>query len=392
MIDDREIREMLERRVATIPASPTATAKAIKRARRRLAVNAVVGGLLGVAVVAGMLVGLRTVRAAPTPADSATPTPSPAGSPGSLGVLAYLIHGDVYVADWDGANPVRIANGRPRSAEDCSPPEYYAEGPIWSPDGRYLSYWRCLWGMVVISDPEGNVMASFPGEGWLIAWSPDSTRVAVWVRWGETIGVYGLDGQRQELLTLPPGLMAPGDFDPVWSSDGTSLLVPHGVEIPLDGSAPRRLPSGDPRSHDAVTSPDGSRVAYVANMSLVVAAADGSDPQEMVGHWVWHPVWSPNGNQIVFTSSKSISWPYGTELRVLDPATGKVTSLVGAGGSDHLLAIGFSPDGGRLLFSRVGDMGQGASSLWSINADGTDPRRLVTGTAEGEWQTLKPTG
>jgi hypothetical protein len=41
-----------------------------------------------------------------------------------------------------------------------------------------------------------------------ISWSLDSTRVAVWVSWGEeprTIGVYGLDGVRQTLLTgMPP--------------------------------------------------------------------------------------------------------------------------------------------------------------------------------------------
>ena len=86
------------------------------------------------------------------------------------------------------------------------------EGPIWSPDGRYLAYRhadcegaRDAWWDVVISDPEGNVVASFPSEGWGISWSPDSTRVAVWVRWGETIGVYGLDGERQTLLTVPPG-------------------------------------------------------------------------------------------------------------------------------------------------------------------------------------------
>ena len=66
---------------------------------------------------------------------------------------------------------------------------------------------------------------------------------------GDTIGVYGLDGVRQALLTVPPGLMEPGDFDPVWSPDGASLLVPQGVEISLDGSAPRVLPANDPRSH-----------------------------------------------------------------------------------------------------------------------------------------------
>jgi Tol biopolymer transport system component len=162
----------------------------------------------------------------------------------SLGALAYGVDGDIYVADWDGANPVRIADGRPpNGGPGCGPAQYGGEGSIWSPDGRYLAYryGSCqVDPTVIISDPDGNVVASFPGGGWLISWSPDSTRVAVWIRgWPKRIGVYGLDGERQAVLTVPPGMMAPGDYDPVWLPDGASLMVPYGVEIPLDGSTPR---------------------------------------------------------------------------------------------------------------------------------------------------------
>ncbi len=320
----------------------------------------------------------------------------------ALGALAYFLDGDLYVADWTGANPVRIVNGRPGTG-GCTD-EFWAEGTIWSPDGRYLAArhaTKCQdglsgWWDAVIIDPEGEVVASISSEGWLISWSPDSTRVAVWITWGETIGVYGLDGERQAVLELPGGLMAPGDFDPVWSPDGASLLVPHGLEIPLDGSTPRQLPPDDPRSQDAAYSPDGSRVAYVdhvdRNRSLMVAAADGSDAQELIAPRVEGPVWSPTGDRIAF-----IYWerggPASTELRVVDVATGEVTSLVaGTGGSDLLSGvIEFSPEGDRILFSRTDERGRGASSLWSINADGSHPRRLVTGTVWGDWQSLGPT-
>ena len=53
MIDERELREMLERRAGTISATPTDAPKAIRRARRRLARNAAVGTLVGLAVLAG---------------------------------------------------------------------------------------------------------------------------------------------------------------------------------------------------------------------------------------------------------------------------------------------------------------------------------------------------
>jgi WD40-like Beta Propeller Repeat len=245
MIDERELREMLERRARTISATPTDTPKAVRRARRRLVLNAAVGTLVGLAVLAGALAGVRAIQAAPTPADPPTPAPTPA----PLGALAYAVDGDIFVAEWDGSNPVRIADGRPLRAHgepyrsnDCGVSEFGAgeyHDPTWSPDGRYLAYRHedCdvagdALSDVVISDPQGNVVSSFPSGGWGIPWSPDSTRVAVWVSWGEeprTIGVYRLDGVRQTLLTgMPPW----GEADPVWSPDGESLLLGFDFEIP----------------------------------------------------------------------------------------------------------------------------------------------------------------
>ena len=405
MIDERELREMLERRAGTISATPTDAPKAVRRARRRLVLNAAVGTLVGIAVLAGAFAGVRTIQAAPTPADPPPPTPTP----GSLGALAYGVDGDIFVADWDGLNAVRIADGRP-PGPGCGPDGYGADGSNWSPDGRYLAYGYggCQGRTVMISDQDGNVVASFPGEGWLISWSPDSTRVAVWILRPETIGVYGLDGERQAVLTVPPGMMAPGDFDPVWLPDGESLMVPFGVEIPLDGSTPRKLPWADrlkkrladlgrsPSEGSATYSPDGSRVAYKAilgftpdaNGSLYVAAADGSYLREVHGDWNYgfgNPVWSPTGDRIAFTSGNN-----STELRVVDLASGTVTLLVETDESEYLSVLDFSPEGERILFSRSEARDSDVSSLWSINADGSDLRRLVIGTASGDWQPLSP--
>jgi Tol biopolymer transport system component len=105
----------------------------------------------------------------------------------------------------------------------------------------------------------------------------------------------------------------------------------------------------------------------------------------------WQPVWSPIGERIAFTTQKRGSGGVN-ELRVLDVATGTVTLLAEAGGSDQHEVIDVSPKGDRILFARMEDGRIGVGSLWSVNADGSDaPRRVVAETFWGDWLSPGPT-
>jgi Tol biopolymer transport system component len=308
-----------------------------------------------------------------------------------LGHLAYGLDGDIYLADWDGSNRVRIADGDPDSCGG-----FWGEGAIWAPDGRHFAY-RSAWsdvcpGIVYIADPDGHTVASFPGTGWLISWSPDSTRVATWAG-DQAIGIYGVDGFRQALLTIAPGFMAPGDFDPVWSLDGRSLVVPLGGQVPVDGATPAHLPPDDPRSHwQAAYSPDGARAAYVTYPEgwLTVAAADGSQARVVVTAGpVESFAWSPTSDRIaIVTQTGAGDTPQGSgdKIRLVDLTSGSITTLAEASGTDAFRVIRFSPKADRLLFA-VTDR---HASLWSVRMDGSGPQLLIEGTGWGDWQWQPP--
>jgi Tol biopolymer transport system component len=352
--------------------------------------------------------------------------------PAGLGLLTYAADGDIYVAEGDGWNPVRIADGLPGGKSGCGSAGYWAEGPMWSPDSRFLAYRsprsrvQCdrpeadTIPTVLISDPAGHVVAEFPGVGWRIPWSPDSTRVATWLDLypSTQIGVYGLDGVRQAVISLPPGKEPPGDYDAVWSYDGSSLLVPLGDpavtnefgerridvwELPVDGTQPRRLPAEDPESHWLSSpSPDGGQVAYIVGDrpvegTLFVADADGAHARALstgvTDWWGNSPVWSPTGDRVAIVGGGSLGDVNGsqfldntrTELRLVNVANGSVTTIIPAGSGAGISVIAFSSDGDRVLIARSTDDGAG-DSLWSVATDGSSEQELISGTRTGDWQ------
>jgi Tol biopolymer transport system component len=208
--------------------------------------------------------------------------------------------------------------------------------------------------------------------------------VAVWDEFSDTglIGIYGLDGARQVQLAMPEAWNPSGDHDPVFTSDGSAVRLDD-VVLPLDGGAPQQVAPG---SYDWNYSPDGSMVAYPTHRSLTVARADGSDAREVFGDWASDPTWSPAGDRIAFVSGSDSPTPTA-ELRILDVATGSTTLVVEGKPRTVFGMIGFSPDGGRFLFSQIEDRGKGEPSLWSVDLDGSDLQLVVEGTAEGDWLT-----
>jgi Tol biopolymer transport system component len=377
---------------------PTRRIQAMFSATKFVAAGAVVALLGGI-----LLAGLPSQPPAEVQAPAASAV---SGAPG----LVYMLDGDVYVAEADGTDPVRIVDGD--DDRECA--GLRGNRGLVSPDGRHIAV-RSEWsdacpGTVSIFDLEGQLVASVPGAGWDIAWSPDGTRFATWLSWGESIGVYGLDGSLQAELDAS-AIELWGDYDPRWTPDGTALLLPTQIEtaglnralvarLTLDGAEPEILPVTDPLSIRSVSfSPDGTLVASVGPESqLVVATLDGTPggseffftPGDRVdGFWARPLLWSPNSDRIAVVTRQSSTTAAGdpiqqsADLWVADPATGSSSRVDSVSGDGDLQPVAFSPHGDRILVQRY-DADQGPS-LWTVASDGSGSTLIVAGADVGMW-------
>ena len=228
--------------------------------------------------------------------------------------LVFSTFGDenLYVADADGSNLLRLTSER----------DNYA--PAWSPDGRQIVF---------------------------TSWSADATEPLD----DEEAGFYVInaDGSGLRRLPIPADLVG---TDAAWSPDGQKLaytFYPQGgssgndvtntdiAVINLDGSGFLRLNIDLTGESDPAWSPDGSTIAYVVAREYFVEdeeiwtiAADGSDRRRLTENDIEDtaPAWSPDGRHLVFERGKT-----GTRLFV----------MAADGSNQRLLTTGYSPSWAR---------------------------------------------
>ena len=89
MIDEREVREMLQRRADSVPAAPTDAPTAVRRAHRRLAVNGALAAVAAAAIAVSAFTGVDLLRADRIVADQ--PPPAPSGTVGIALPIEYPV-------------------------------------------------------------------------------------------------------------------------------------------------------------------------------------------------------------------------------------------------------------------------------------------------------------
>ena len=212
------------------------------------------------------------------------------------------------------------------------------------------------------------------------------------VRWGTSgvsPGIYVIraDGGDVRRLTNAANVE---DVDPAWRPDGKQIAFARrdarGWRLYVMSADGRRLRAISPTFSDArapAWSPDGRRLVFVelplhppttrsVSEQITVISADGSSLRVLTRDTMFkggaaHPVWSPDGQTILFSARMSSAEGARADVCAIHPTGGGLRRLI-VDASDPAL----SPDGHSIAFSRHGD-------LYIATSAGDRLRRLTHG-------------
>ena len=166
--------------------------------------------------------------------------------------------------------------------------------------------------------------------------------------------------------------------------------------VAIDGGKARRLTEGEGGHGSPQFSPDGARIAFIADRGeatdIAIVGADGDDWPRRISRGdgvTIDPQWSPDGSKLAYVEFDQSSYPWhSTRIVIADLATGAIATLVDWPDQSSL-SPRWSPDGRRIAF--ISDR-SGWANVWTLGLDGGEARQLVTDNWEHAEPTWSPDG
>ncbi len=272
---------------------------------------------------------------------------------------------------------------------------------VWAKDGQKFAYisrgegnyknWARLW--VSTRDGKAKKLIFSSPQIWAPQWSPVGDKISFSTSNGIDNYTVIYNNEEQKIEGTISGTWA------TWSPDGKKIAYckyPRGkarsdqIEIfvsGVDGSGRRFLTNGS----DPIWSPRGDQIAFRTaeqeipsgrwTTCLWLINPDGSNKRLLNTPGGAHPLWSPDGLHICYSSDGC--------LGVVHIASDSVFSIEG---SDIIDTYSWSPDGTRIAFSQIeffeGEIAHGItvtkgdgviknSDIWIADSDGSNPLRLT---------------
>jgi TolB protein len=237
---------------------------------------------------------------------------------------------EVYVADYDGANQVRVTANRRLNIN-----------PSWSPDGRsvaYSSYTRIHPQIIISNIYQGTrqTLTDEKASAYMPVYSPDGTRIAFM-------------SQR----------------------DGNSEIY----VMNRDGSGVRRVTNNLAADVTPTWSPAGTQIAFTSDRSgtpqIWIMDVDGLNVRRLTfsERWADRATWSPAPyNEIAYAGQTGP----GYDIRIYDVASGQTRTITDGLGSNESPA--FAPNGRHLAFTSTRN---GKAHIFTIARDGRDLRQIT---------------
>jgi TolB protein len=253
-------------------------------------------------------------------------------------------HKEIYMMDYDGAEPVRLTSNKSINLS-----------PAWSPDLRSIAFtsfmrgYPYLYRLFPFEKRPPQLLSGYLGINTSPAWSPDGHHLALTLSKDGNPRIYVLD-------------VATGSF--------------------------RRLTSFNGIDTEPTWSPNGREIAFVSDRSgaaqIYVMDAEGTNVRRVSQDgFNTQPRWSPKGDAIAFTSRQG-----NHDIWVVSPDGSNLRRLTAGPGSNE--SASWAPNGRHLLFqsNRFGSF-----QLFTMLADGSEQQELSKGPAEntsGSWSPRLP--